>query len=1742
MELKCRINGIDYLNVSQGESFSDEFNETLDSGSLIISHQEYIENLKPHDDVFIWDSSYDFEGFNYDKLYMKKDGISYIFVYNPNTMEFEYTKDNSTITVYYKHQLVENYSETMINLRDLTQKGKGVGQYKPIYEYKIQLMSETKNLEVVQLPNISVTEPLNQAKKISIWEYLNRYINLYSPVYKKVDDKILKTWKFEKKYKLSDSLKIIFDNAYSPDFSLDSPNLKDVLSKLMIAKDYIPYLKNNVIYAMDITSRRGTFSQLDKVNYISNNMSSVDFCDNLKKTYSNALSKDNTARSIEYIGFRNSNNLLMTLNNMQLETRFPIYKINAIYMCYYKKIKVDNQTKIFLCKQDITELVKLNTERNVLIQDWDELNKENPTIPADMAKYKMCTVGYDIGSKIISGWGTQYTYPKVGTFWDITKTYIQNIFEKMDIAYPYGIYGVGYVKNKIGGQGNYEYDTINPLNNIALSNNFTGGSDPLKLKSFIFEIDYQGFYNGTVIHSKDSGLDNITINDNPSSSLTILEQDGLFTKEKVNRFGNKAVKINARYDDISQLQPLGSVFHDFESGDDDIIIYHREYQIWDKEIIAVYYGIHDYVLKNYYTSVYAKHRTWNLIPYSESVRRAENRKSILLLSKDKCFFEKFDQDTLNQKFLLKQFNGNPLSYIISCFKSNEITENVRLIDKPEKLNYAYIKYFDYDVLGNQLSEKYYLSDLNSFVSGNSLCLNTSMPDNISGGNYISKFRPSFNTFKKDSKPKMSDDIVNYILQTNVEDDYTGSLQSWGKSSDDYGFAPKLGFYLSHSDNDYFSEILTNETDVDNLYYGDFLKFPYIENIQKYNSKNIIGNDFEICKDNKEIIDMTYQIEPITNESDVAFSSWFMQLSDLITVYDKIDSESSYKNSRGVSGSFEMYGGVYYLAYSSGSLDRLDTEAKCRPYIVFRINKNVFNTIKYATDYINNFIDVEDFDIIYRLNQKLKESDYARDITAYSFKVTQIKCEYNSNTGNAILKIKTRENYQIGTGSSSSDLGLTVRELQLSNVENFILETKMNNTTFDNNETYFYFIFEEERLKTNNNVIVNYRAFASDIDWSNDSNSIYYNDDKTASSKIINNLYSASLSVSDLLRDKCVPKTGSFIISNIQDDFFKFKKNMFVFTSNNSLYKEIVYDKYGYANNYDFQYAIYNINDIIMYNNEVYICKENIKIPENFDANKWQKISNAVVNGNLYKITNDKSFWNNKDFTITNLLPKNVFTVEKQNGLNYIKANLNDLTTKPKSIQYWFENKGTINFVFGVNVSEEEWNQKIVKIYISNLTNRDLKIFNDKNMVIDEKVLNLIGKENYNIPDGQFYDIPTIPEYSITVPYPAVGYSLTITRLKSPYGGKPENTIIQPTDTIYVQDVLKFDISFDNLKYSLGSFTINNQPFNSGDSITIENDINLNIEMMPVPYILSLVVPQTGLQSYNVKRITSPIGNASTNVELSNGDTIYYDDTLYLYTTANVGYNDLTYVNNEIFIGYPDYIWTVTGNTSVELEANPIKTSLNISAGTFMGAANIRRTSSPIFNQSIGNLINGSEIYYGDVIVLGWELDNEYEIVTHTYNGNTFEQNQQITYQGGEFNIVLTSKIASSWQEVWAGSYIWTADTLAGERIENDVAVIGLTANIPTRVTAKFTWKEGTEENFAWVTDSQTCCGLSYELGIYSTWENQGNGFPTTSLPMYLGINTPTQEGYLNMYAYGSTVNNVKRTAYSIEITKIEQYY
>lgn len=1238
MNLTCKINGIEYPIV-QGNTFADEYNETLDSGSVIIAHVKKIKKLKPFDDVFVYDSNFKFGGYSYGTDALKPGDV------------VDTNGNKKLDNIFFKHLLVDNYTEEFVNLKDKT------------YKYKISLMSETKGLEKVQCPNISVTQPLNPDKKVSIYEYLVRFTNMYSPKFKKVMNDRTKTWVYAPKYKVDESLEEIFGNVYPPDFSLNAPTLRDILSKLMVCKDMIPYVENGVIKAMDITQRKNEFS-LDDIptTNIVGSMSSNDYCDALRRNYSDGLSQDSTCESVEYLGFRNSETSLMTLGNMRLETRFPIYKINKLYMYYYKKADytLNNREFFFLCKQDITPLVKLNTERNALSKDWDNFTSEPPLSIEDLAQYKLATIGYDIGSKYITGWGEQYSYPK-GWWLTSKKTYIENILLRIDSIHPFGD---SSFEEKIGKDidkedlsyhyGKNVFDNIITPFETKLEDNLNVKS-ALNMKGLFFEIDYQGFFNGAVVVSKDDGLDNIVANDNSSSSLALLEYDGLSQKEKVNRLGNKTYQFTVRYDnygnDLSFLQNVGDYFkHDDE---EDIIIYHREYSIYDTYVIATYFAAKDYVLKNYYTSVYARHRTWNLMSYGESVHRAENRKTCLLLSKNNSYYENIKiDDSIN----IKKF--------LNCFSASGEIKSYNDWENNDKINFGFILH----------KSNYYSTDVNSFLSGYSLCFNISMVDNISMGSYISNLSPFIDKKYGDKEETPWYELTRDFFDVN--DDYTGSNVSLHSIIDDNetGAIERLGFYVGHNTSklpysnfsgfvdENILGLTTTKKIIGSLYENFLTKLPkanpHSEGKYGFLLSHSLGEEINIYKDNKEYIDMTYQIEPITNDKNVLFSQWFMRLNDLLGNFYKtnINKEWEQTNTGESSEKIYFYSGSYSEVFMQNS--------HWIPRIVLAFKKDYYNTI------------------LENLNFGYKEYVSLYDINGLQFKHYEdesnllgffARVVYLSLIPRQIEKVEETENglvLQLGVEQ-------TIKYKVIGSTENKQIKSNQTiifnqiNKDFDGtplNDDYMFFSCYLDKLELPENY--------SDYENFSTQNSIF---------RLFNGYNITDKNIFDENGNTPFnPQTGIFSEYSIK--IYNYYKNMYVVTSRESLRNTLVYDEYKQANFPD------SLN-----------VREDISVSDVFKVGEDEHGSFIEIDITQFRYDGIKSiqYWF-----------KDIVNNDPDNSL--------------------------MKFVFGVNLTDEDLRHHTVKVYASLVSNRDTRVYDQNHNVVGEVVNYLDENNEKPYGQNQYY--------------------------------------------------------------------------------------------------------------------------------------------------------------------------------------------------------------------------------------------------------------------------------------------------------------------------------------------------------------------------------------------------------------------
>lgn len=1379
-------------------------------------------------------------------------------------------QDYSPLPTFFKHLLVNNWNKTRLILND------SYNNKESLFKYEIHLFSETKRLEKIPLPNISITQSIVEEEKRSCWFYLEKMVDLYSPKYKKSTNIGRKTWKYISKYYVSrtdnnylkqinahivTNLKDVFENVICPEFSLTNPSLKDVLSQIMIAKDLIPIVFNDVIYGLDIGAIDYQNFNRSGTNFDVSNMNSDNYATDARREYGNALSQENSAHLIEYMGFRNPDSTFLTLENMVLETRFPIYKINSIKMCYYKKFLVEDvqtseiinsdDNNVFLCKYDMTPLVLQNVVRNTMSTNWESFQDGSGNVYytniagdnynerlANVAKYKLCTVGYDIGSNKITGWGATYEYLKV--LWlKEGKSYIENIVNLLDALSGIGTNAFdSYLQNVPGVEPGKQYRVYTQGSGMDAIISFGDNNVPNKLKSIFFEIDYTAMYNGAIKHSKDFAQeDDIETVDNCSAALTVLEADGLFEKEKMNRMSNPVFQTPARYDNqnggatIDRVQQLATYDELTDS-----IIYSREYQIFDNVILANYESTTEYVLKNYFTSVWAKYRTYSYMPYGESVKRAENFREFLLLSSNTQYYEKEN---------LLSGNNNIVSQFLTFLKPTDINTSTGEITNVSHINCGYF------VFNNQK----YLSDVNSFASGLSVCFNIATYSNVSGGNYIESMSSNLQ-FKTGLTPEQMADYK--------------TTQNWYNitSSQSDAFISEIGIYFGHlNEQGYWDNLITNSTVAQNNA-QKFMALPLLLNTAESHLEYTFGNQFVLNKDNKENLDITFQFEYLVNEfnnENILFSPWVSKLNDMINVYTKFEKNED------VITSYNLIGNLNFYLYQNGDSKDLILKVSATDLnlIIDSLNENPGNVFFYDATIANGFSFRETTWSSDPLGRAVIYTRYAVSSSSNTFSIN--KCTSIENLASASdINLQSTINITFSFSKSvrhREDLilfGFPIAELanyteNLPSVLNNPLSLKYTgiNETVDG-EIYYYFkgniannpIFYGYRnplLLVDRYFNTNYRGSANLLDL-NENNSLYLNTHITAA------------------------------------DFKTDETNMVLIVSTKKLKKNLVYNSFKVDSN------------------------NNCVLPEGmyFDTNGFNGVSNGHIISNIFYPSLNTIFVNASSYD------------------NYAQ--------NIKSIQYYYkDNNGWLHFVFGVNISRnDDYKYDNFNIFLSNVSKRNMKVYDDRHRVIGynrnyQEILNgqqLYGEEQYYVFGKLNKPIISIPsqesinDFIINVNnsnYFACDLIILNNSIIIPQGDS--KLIINPTTELSANEIDVTEILGTYLEQWLNNeLDIDIDCFFAdlnGNYTNSDNSIIFNASLNPI----SLRIVSNPTTTFNVG--STFIFDGQVMVEYSNGDSAIVDTSDLIIT----GYNMNNVGEQTVTISYT--LNNITVTTEYDIMVNPL---------------------------------------------------------------------------------------------------------------------------------------------------------------------------------------------------------------------------
>lgn len=142
--------------------------------------------------------------------------------------------------------------------------------------------------------------------------------------------------------------------------------------------------------------------------------------------------------------------------------------------------------------------------------------------------------------------------------------------------------------------------------------------------------------------------------------------------------------------------------------------------------------------------------------------------------------------------------------------------------------------------------------------------------------------------------------------------------------------------------------------------------------------------------------------------------------------------------------------------------------------------------------------------------------------------------------------------------------------------------------------------------------------------------------------------------------------------------------------------------------------------------------------------------------------------------------------------------------------------------------------------------------------------------------------------------------------------KRSGTTLNNGATIYYGDVLAISISA-NTGYNIGTHTVNGTTWTSGN-YTVTSAVTVKSTATLKTYTLSITTSQQGVTT-SINRLTSPIGGGSIGA-ITNGATLYYNDTLAISYTIGGAYQLLTATVNNVDISSQSLPYNITVQSNV----------------------------------------------------------------------------------------------------------------------------------------------------------------------------------------------------------------------------------
>ena len=865
-----------------GSVFKEELNETLDSGSIIISNVEPSRKLElePYQYVYIYDTESDFE----------------------------------------KYFLVDNFIENYVNLDT------------PYYEYTIALMSETKLLEKIQLPNRTIRNPL-KAPQLKVNELIGQFCKLYIPSVKYFN-KNSNTWSYQQiiDYQSVIDVNSIF-NVDCPDMEFNHPTLRQVLTSLMQVVGCLPRIVNHKLTYVNLRLKPTEFVIPNGRKYIVSTSNSSDSYNTSIQTLGENIVGENNIVKNETLGFRDVENVFLKhTENLKLTTEFPIKEIKSLKMnvpvnfyfgmgvihlgdtfisnnfvydnnltktkigfeIYYSS-DLGNDIELRYCFEKVSYLN--NNFGKVIYQvlTRSEIYQEPATKSIvnesyvysntlkDNQDYNLIVIelrkGNDYGYYLISVDNVYHFYMPTLYIVDLTSlvfetqerkllrtdlTYSPETIEDMakyyytTLEYTYGsndISGFSQQYDYVEWYGKYQNILISNIATIYKSNlDYLGELEDRIIKyyftltpnnktkfridrtdynivdnvlnislspysAYTFNITYIPFNNVNLKFDKSKDIPlSLTQLDNQESAIPSLTAFALREQEKVERIGNNVVKINAS--NITNLNEINALNTKYN----DSIIFSKEIAYYEDFCNVNYIATKDYVLKNYFTNIQTKYRAYRYVEYANTVLRIENRKYYVYLNT-----RSFNgSDTLGVGNLIDKQNRK--KKINDYFLGNLVNDET-IFDT-----------LDYNIKATT-DNKMFRNDLSIIKFNNNIALNYRDFDSVSGGIGI-------------ENPATVKNLGGYIQKWYNRDGLNYNTYN-GTYFVDFSFIPNFGTELENL-------FLTEENLL--AYYNKQLKLPLVVN-DDFNPTTYTGKMIYICESRTSSLPLFSQNAPYYKAQD-----------------------------------------------------------------------------------------------------------------------------------------------------------------------------------------------------------------------------------------------------------------------------------------------------------------------------------------------------------------------------------------------------------------------------------------------------------------------------------------------------------------------------------------------------------------------------------------------------------------------------------------------------------------------------------------------------------------------------------------------------------------------------------------------------------------------------------------------------------------------------------------------------------